>query len=139
MGIPFLLHIATPDKQFYHSNIESLVLTTTDGEMGVLAYHTPMVAVLVPAPLRMLPEGETEWKEAAVTGGFARITHGEVMIFADTAEWPEDIEESRALRAKQRAEERLQDKTNEVEYLHSRVALERAVARLNVKRHSINR
>lgn len=132
MDKTFTLCITTPEKEFYNGPVESLVLTTTDGEMGILPHHTSMVVALSSAPLRLKAEGE--WHTAAVSGGFANIGGKEVMIFADTAEWPEDIEEARALEALKRAEERLQAHASEVEYMRSRVALERALARLAVKR-----
>lgn len=134
MGKTFTLQISTPDKQFYNGEAESLVVTTTDGEIGVLAGHAPLVAALVAAPVHIkLPGGE--WREAAISGGFVNVAGSLTEIFADTAEWPEDIEESRALEAKKRAEERLKAQLSGVEYMRSRVALERALTRLEV-RHS---
>lgn len=127
----FYLHIATPEKDFFGSMVDSLVLTTTDGELGVMAGHASMVVALASAPMRI--KTAQGWRSAAIIGGFARIKPDYVIVFADTAEWPEDIEESRALQAKQRAEERLQAKQSEIEYMRSRVALERALARLTVK------
>lgn len=132
MASEFNLYITTPEKVFFKGAAESVVLTSTDGEMGVLRGHTPMVVALTAAPLRMKVDGE--WKTAAIIGGFASIKEGSVAIFADTAEWPDEIEEKRALDAKRRAEERLQARASEIEYLRSRVALERALARLAVKR-----
>lgn len=128
----FHLHIATPEKDFYTGRVQSVKLTTTDGELGILAGHSSMAVSLASAPLLM--KTEEGWKSAAIIGGFARIKPDYVIIFADTAEWPEDIEEHRALEARQRAEERLQEKQSEIEYMRSRVALERALARLTVKR-----
>lgn len=128
----FNLCISTPEKEFYNGPVESLVLTTTDGEMGILPEHSSMVVALVSAPLRF--KDSEGWRVAAISGGFANISGNEMMIFCDTAEWPEDIETSRALEAKKRAEERMQARASEVEYMRSRVALERALVRLTVKR-----
>ncbi len=128
----FQLEIATPEKEFFTGPVESLVINTIDGEMGVLAGHVPMVVALASGAMQM--KTKTGWREAAVIGGFARISPDYVIVFADTAEWPEDIEESRALDAKRRAEERLLVRQSEIEYVRSRVALERALARLTVKK-----
>ena len=135
MAKKFYLQIATPEKEFYGGEVESIILTTTDGERGIMAGHAPMAVALGNAPLRI--KNDDSWKSAAIIGGFVRIQPNYVIIFADTAEWPEDIEEKRALEAKKRAEERLQERLSEVEYIRSRVALERALARLTVK-HGIN-
>lgn len=131
MDKTFYLHIATPEKDFFADVVESLVLTTTDGELGVMAGHASMAVALASAPMRI--KTKDEWRCAAIIGGFARIKKDYVIVFADSAEWPEDIEESRALEAKRRAEERLHAQQSEIEYMRSRVALERALARLTVK------
>lgn len=131
MNRTFQLEIATPEKEFFTGPVDSLVISTIDGEMGVLAGHVPAVVALSSGAMRM--KTKDGWREAAVIGGFARINPEYVIVFADTAEWPEDIEESRALDAKHRAEERLQVRQSEIEYVRSRVALERALARLTVK------
>jgi F-type H+-transporting ATPase subunit epsilon len=129
----FYLQIATPDKDFYNGVVQAVRLTTTDGELGVLAGHSAMAVALAPAPLCIqTAEG---WREAAVIGGFASIRPAYMIIFADTAEWPEDIEEARALEAKHRAEEHLHAKQNKDEYLRAHLALQRATTRLAVRRH----
>jgi len=132
MAGTFYLHIATPERDFFSGDAESLVLTTLEGEMGVLAGHTPMVVALDTAPMRMKVGGE--WKEATLMGGFAEITNDRAVILADTAEWPEEIEIQRAEEAKRRAEERIRAHANELEYMRSLVALKRALTRLSVSR-----
>lgn len=127
----FKLIISTPERQFFNDNVESLVITSTEGELGILPGHLSMVVALSHAPAKLKINGE--WKTAAISGGFARIKNDEVVVFADTAEWPEEIELNRALEAKKRAEERLQAHVSEIEYMRSRVALERALMRLTVK------
>ena len=122
--------ISTPEKEFFSGEVESLVITTTEGEMGVLPGHMLMVVALDIAPIKF--KTRDEWYEAAISGGFAQIKGDRVDVLADTAEWPEDIEVNRALEAKQRAEERMQSYQNEVEYLRSQLAKRRALARLAV-------
>lgn len=131
MAKTFYLQIATPEKDFFSAPVEAITLTTTDGEVGVLPGHSATAVALAAAPTRIkTAEG---WRNAALIGGFASIRPDYVIVFADTAEWPEDIEEARAMQAKQRAEERLQASRSKVEYVRSRAALERALTRLIVK------
>ena len=130
MADKFMLKISTPEKEFYSGNVDSLIITTPEGEMGVLPGHMTAVVALDIAPIKF-KEGD-EWQEAAVSGGFASIRSDHVDILADAAEWPEDIEVNRALDAKRRAEERLQNHLNEVEYVRSQLAKRRAIARLSV-------
>ncbi|MDR1067566.1 MAG: F0F1 ATP synthase subunit epsilon, partial [Clostridiales bacterium] len=67
----------------------------------------------------------------ALSDGFAQIKNKTVLIMADSAEWPEEIDVNRALEAKRRSEERLKTRQNEIEYVRSKVALKRALNRLN--------
>lgn len=131
MSETFMLDVYTPEKQFYNGQVESVIIASLDGEIGIMPGHLSMVVALTSAPAKIKADGK--WHIAAISGGFARITPDEVTILADTAEWPEEIEENRALEAKKRAEERLQAHRSEVEYIQSRVALERALMRLTVK------
>lgn len=132
MAASFMLHIFTPEKDFYLGEVQSVVITSTDGEMGVLLGHLPMVVALTAAPVH-IKTAEGGQRIAALSGGFAQIKGDTMVILADTAEWPEDIELSRAIEAKKRAEERLQAQVSEIEYMRSRVSLERALVRLAVK------
>lgn len=137
MAGTFTLYIDTPERKFYEGSVESLVITSSYGELGILPGHLSTVVAMATAPAKMLVDGN--WIEAAISGGFARIRNDEVVILADSAEWPEEIEENRALEAKKRAEERLQAHISEVEYMRTRVALERALTRLTVKRDTRGR
>ena len=127
----FMLNVSTPERQFYNGPVEALRIRSTQGEIGVLPGHVSMVVALDAAPMHIKADGE--WKAAALSDGFARITATHVIILAEAAEWPEEIEENRALEAKKRAEERLQSRLSEVEYVRSRIALQKALARLTVK------
>ena len=128
----FNLHISTPEKLFFNNDVENVILTSIEGELGVLAGHIPMVTALATGAVKMLVKGE--WKTAFISGGFAEIKHDEVVVLADTAEWPEEIEINRALEAKKRAEERMRLHESEVEYARSVAALQRAMTRLRIAR-----
>lgn len=126
----FKLIISTPEKMFFSEDVESLIFQTPEGEMGVLPNHLTMVVALETAPVKIKKDGS--WREAAITGAFAQIKPKQVVILADSAEWPEDIEVNRAMEAKKRAEERLQTHLSKIEYVQSQVALRRAMTRLSV-------
>jgi len=126
------LHITTPEREFFDGDVESVTLISTEGGLGVLADHMPTVVALNAAPLRFKAGGQ--WREAALSGGFAVIENERVSILSDTAEWPEEIEVNRALEAKRRAEERIRARQSEVEYIRSTIALQRALTRLAVSK-----
>jgi F-type H+-transporting ATPase subunit epsilon len=124
------LSIETPEKVFFQGNVEALTLSTPEGEMGVLDSHMLMVVALGTAPMRI--KTADGWRVAALSGGFAHIKGTEVVVLADTAEWPEDIEINRAIEDKRKAEEAIRARHSEIEYIQAMVALKKAVLRLSM-------
>ena len=134
MANTFLLEIVTPERQFFTGQVESLILPASDGSYGVQAGHEPVVTAIEPGEARYKADGE--WYSLVVTQGFAEIMSDYAIVLVSAAERPEDIDEARAQRAKERAEERLRQKNSRLEYIHSKAALARATARLSAARHS---
>lgn len=126
----FTLKIITPDRVFYKGEVSMVEFNTTEGEIGVLKKHVPTTVIVSPGILTITEAEGT--KEAALHAGFAEILQDEVVILAEVIEWPEEIDEERAERAKQRAEERLHSKTPETDILRAETALQRAMARIHV-------
>ncbi|MGN0376417.1 MAG: ATP synthase F1 subunit epsilon [Suilimivivens sp.] len=126
----FSLRIVTPDRVFYEGEVSMVEFNTTEGEIGVLKKHVPTTVIISPGILT-ITEAEGI-KEAALHAGFAEILQDEVVILAEIIEWPEEIDEERAQRAKERAEERLRSKTPETDILRAETALQRAMARIHV-------
>jgi F-type H+-transporting ATPase subunit epsilon len=124
------LSVETPEKVFYDGEAESLILTTPCGQMGVLDSHELTVVALDTGPLKIKKDGN--WREAALSGGFAHIKGRQVVILADTAEWPEEIELARAVADLHRAEEIMRAHASEMEYLDAIVSLKKAVLRISM-------
>lgn len=126
----FFLEVLTPERKFYSAEAEEVIFRTVDGEIGVLAKHAPTVVAVDVGPIKIKAEGK--WIEALVTEGFAEIMPDRVVILTDTAEYPEEIDFNRAKAAKERAEERLQKQLSQIEYVRSKTALARAMARMKM-------
>lgn len=126
----FTLKIVTPDRVFYQGEVSMVEFNTTEGEIGVLKGHVPTTVIVSPGILTITEAEGT--KEAALHAGFAEILQNEVVILAEIIEWPEEIDEERAKRARERAEERLRTKTPETDILRAETALQRAMARIHV-------
>ena len=126
----FTLKIVTPDRVFYQGEVSMVEFNTTEGEIGVLKGHVPTTVIVSPGILTITESEGT--KEAALHAGFAEILQNEVVILAEIIEWPEEIDEERAKRARERAEERLRTKTPETDILRAETALQRAMARIHV-------
>lgn len=126
----FFLEVLTPERKFFSGEAEGVIFRSVDGEMGVRARHAPTVAAIDVGTLKINAKGK--WIEALVTEGFAEIMPNKVVILVDTAEYPEEIDINRAKAAKERAEEKLQKKLSQIEYMRSKTALARAMARLKI-------
>ena len=102
---------------------------TTEGEIGVYKNHVPTTVIVEPGILTITEEEGP--KNAALHAGFAEILPDSVVILAEIVEWPSEIDLERAERAKERAEERLSQKTDKTDLVRAHVALKKAICRIN--------
>ena len=126
----FTVEIITPDRVFYTGETDFLEFTTAAGEIGVYKNHIPTTTVLAPGVVT-IHKGD-EVKRAAVHAGFAEILNDKVTLLAEVAEWPEEIDVSRAEAAKERAQQRLSDRADSIDIKRAEFALRRALVRINV-------
>ena len=124
----FILNITASSGEFYRGSCESMVLPVKDGVYGVQAGHSPVLVAIHMGMLKFTVEGET--REILVGDGIAEVTPTFVLLLVDSAERPEDIDKNRAEAARIRAEERLQHKQSMHEYYQTKIALDRAMQRL---------
>ena len=107
---------------------------TTEGEIGVLPGHIPLTVIIKPGILD-ITESDGD-KVAALHAGFAEILPDRVTrrshlaILAEIVEWPDEIDESRATAAKERAEQRLHDRQSSTDVARAELALQRAIVRI---------
>ena len=126
----FKVKIITPDRIFYEGEAEFLEFTTAAGDIGVYAKHIPMTTVL--APGAVIIHKDDDETVAAVYSGFAEILGDQVTLLAEVAEWPDEIDVSRAEAAKARAEEHIANKTMDTDLKRAEFALRRALTRIDV-------
>ena len=124
----FILNITASSGEFYQGSCESMVLPVKDGVYGVQAGHSPVLVAIHMGMLKFTVDGET--REILVGDGIAEVTPTFVLLLVDSAERPEDIDKKRAEAARIRAEERLQHKQSMHEYYQTKIALDRAMQRL---------
>ena len=126
----FQLRIVAIRRNYYRGPCESLVFTTTDGLVGVLADHEPTVYAVTAGELRYTVDGKSEI--LAVGEGFARVVGNKVDILVDFAERADEIDAIRAEDAKARAEAALRGNRSDQSMAMAEAALGRAIARLKV-------
>lgn len=127
----FLVEIVTPERKVYAETANMVSVTGVEGELGILPNHIPLVTPLRIAPVIIKRDGKVD--VLAVSGGFIEVRKDKIVILAESAELATDISAERAEAAKQRAEQRLAAKRDEVDYRRAELSLQRAMNRLNVK------
>ena len=130
-----VFELATPTRMLVTAEVDEVVAPGVEGYFGVLPGHVAFLTTLAPGEVTYR-SGQTEHR-VAVTGGFAEVRAERVIILAENAERPEEIDRERAERARQRAEMRLQGKSpdgsqEEVDFARALAALTRALTRLVV-------
>jgi F-type H+-transporting ATPase subunit epsilon len=103
--MPLTLEIVTPEAKVYSDTVDSVVVPTVEGEIGVLPGHIPLVTQVAHGELRVTKGSATSW--LAVGGGFAQIDGDRVRVLAEHAITEEKIDEHAVEAAMKRAEEQL--------------------------------
>jgi len=130
------LKIATPEKVILDEVVESVLVPTTEGEVGILPGHVPLVSSLSSGDIVAIQNGEQI--PMAVVGGFVEVKRSsegsEVIILADFAEHVSEMSDEEIATAKARAEKMSseQDKVSKEDFEHFEAELERAFTRAKI-------
>jgi F-type H+-transporting ATPase subunit epsilon len=138
--MPLLLDIVTPEKKFFSGEVENVYLPGTEGEMGILPGHVPLVTGLKPGELRYSVNGKVE--DLAIGAGFVEVSQEKVVVLTDLAVSDAEIDEKRVEEAMKRAEEQLtkidhSEDTEEVAALQAAIAKSMAQLKLKRKRRQL--
>ncbi|WP_028550960.1 F0F1 ATP synthase subunit epsilon [Paenibacillus sp. UNC451MF] len=125
----FLLEIVTPERKVFAEEANMIIVKGVAGELGILPNHIPLVTPLKVAPVTVKQNGKQLY--IAVNGGFMEVRKDKVVILAESAELPEQIDLERAQAAKERAEKRLASKDN-YDFKRAEAALQKALNRIEV-------
>jgi F-type H+-transporting ATPase subunit epsilon len=131
------LEILTPEAKIFSDDVNMVTLTGSDGEMGILPQHMPLMTQLVAGEIIAQKGDESIF--LAVGDGFVQVTGDRVTILTDMAIHADDIDEAKAEEARRSAEARLAQKVTEEEAAQIQAALAHATAQLKVKRLRRNR
>ena len=104
---PFRLEILTPDGVFFSGETDNIVVRTTVGDKGILARHEPYVAALTIGKFKVRIDGE--FRFGAISSGIIKVDRDKTVILADSCEWAEEIDLDRAVKAKELAEQKLEE------------------------------
>ncbi len=128
----FTIRIITPDRVFYEAEADMVEFNTQTGQVGIYKNHIPMTMIIKPG-LLTITEGDDK-KVAALHAGFVEILPDRVTILAEIIEWPDEIDRERAEAARDRAEKRLSEKSENTDISRAEIALLRSLARIEAIR-----
>lgn len=132
MAATIKLEIVTPEAKIFSDDVDMVTLTGTEGEMGILPQHMPLMTQLVAGEV-IAQKGKDSFF-IAVGDGFVQVTGDRVAILTDMAIKADDIDEAKAEEARRLAEARLSQKITDEDAAHIQAALAHATTQLRVKR-----
>jgi F-type H+-transporting ATPase subunit epsilon len=132
MATTIKLEIVTPEAKIFSDDVDMVTLTGTEGEMGILPQHMPLMTQLVAGEIIAQKGKDTIF--LAVGDGFVQVTGDRMAILTDMAIAADNIDEAKAEEARQLAEGRLAQKITDEEAAHIQAALAHATTQLKVKR-----
>jgi F-type H+-transporting ATPase subunit epsilon len=103
--MPIRCEIVTQERLLYSEDVDMVIAPGSDGELGILPHHAPLLTALAFGELRLKRGGGEE--SFAIGGGILEVTPGKVTVLADSAERADEIDLARAEEARKRAEEML--------------------------------
>jgi len=134
--VPLHLDIVTPERLVYSDDVDEVVCPGSEGELGILPHHAPLVSSLGVGELRLKKGGLVD--TFAIAGGFLQVRPDRVVVLAETADMASEIDLQRAHEARQEAERTLEmPGTTPADLAAARAALQTALLRIRVaeRRH----
>lgn len=122
------VRVVSAEGSIYEGVATMVVAPGGVGELGILPRHAPLLTGLRPGELRIIHGENTEY--LFVNGGMLEIQPDMVTVLADSAERATDIDEAKALAAKQAAEARLASNLDQMDYAAAQGELLAQIARL---------
>ncbi|MEZ4502097.1 MAG: ATP synthase F1 subunit epsilon [Dehalococcoidia bacterium] len=136
--MPLHLTVVTAERTILdREDVARLIVPTVEGQITILPSHAPlMTALAIGEMVAVTPSGD---EPMVVHGGFLQVAADRITVLADAAEHVDQIDEARAEEARNRAQRRLagehiQPEEGQVDLLRARLAMQRALVRLNVRR-----
>ena len=121
--------IVSAEESLFGGLVEMVVATGTEGDLGIMPGHAPLLTRLKPGPVRVVKQNGGE-EIYYVTGGFLEVQPELVTILADTAVRAEDVDEAAAEQARQKAKEALEGKHTDIDHSHAMAILAESLAQL---------
>ncbi|MDQ1323742.1 MAG: F-type H+-transporting ATPase subunit epsilon [Chloroflexota bacterium] len=129
--MPIRLEIVTPERRVYSEEVDAVTLPGSEGELGILPHHAPLISLLGAGELRVRKNGAEE--SFAIVGGFVQVRPDKVVVMAETADMASEIDLDLAREARREAERALETGYVEgADLAVARAELQQALLRIRV-------
>lgn len=134
--MPLRVHVdvVSAEEQIFSGEAEFAVFPGEAGELGIYPRHAPLLTRVRPGAVRLKIPGRDEFELVYVSGGILEVQPTLITLLADTAIRARDLDEAEAIKAKQRAEEALRNRSTDVSYATAEAELAQALAQLQTIR-----
>jgi F-type H+-transporting ATPase subunit epsilon len=126
--------VVSAEEQIFSGEAEFAVFPGEAGELGIYPRHAPLLTRVRPGAVRLKIPGRDEFELVYVSGGILEVQPTLITLLADTAIRARDLDEAEAIKAKQRAEEALRNRSADVSYATAEAELAQALAQLQTIR-----
>lgn len=133
----FLLEIITPQRQAFSEEVDSVIVPTNRGSIGVLAHHEPLFSSLGEGEIKII-DGSKEFY-LAIGGGFMEVSKNKVSILVSRAVHAEELNESEIKKAHESAKSVIARKAGGEELAQAQALLRRSLLELKVYRRKNRR
>ncbi|GAA5218708.1 F0F1 ATP synthase subunit epsilon [Corallincola platygyrae] len=135
MAMTVHLDVVSAESMIFSGRVESLQVTGSEGELGIMPGHSPLLAALKPGMVRMVKQHGHE-EVFYLSGGMLEVQPGNVTVLADTVIRATDIDKAEAEEAKRRAESNISSLSGDFDYAQAAQELAKAIAQLRVAEYS---
>ncbi len=132
MAMTVHVDVVSAEELIFSGLAEIVVVPGEMGELGIYPRHTPLLTRIKPGSVRIKRPDQAEVEQIYVSGGMLEVQPGCVTILSDTAIRGKDLDEARALEAKQAAEESMKNRTSDIDYAQAQAELAQALAQLRM-------
>ncbi len=124
------IDVVSAEASIFSGEAEFVVAPASAGEVGIYPNHAPMITTIKPGALRIKQANEAEDTLIFISGGMLEVQPGVVTVLADTAIRGHDLDEAKAIAAKEAAEEALKNRTSDIDYATAQAELSEALAQI---------
>lgn len=125
------LNVVSAEESLFSGSIKSLQITGSEGELGIMPGHAPLLTSLKPG-MALITKKDGSEEVIYLSGGMLEVQPNNVTVLADVATRADDLDEQAAIEAKKRAEENISTNSGDVDYAEVAAELARAIAQLRV-------